>query len=81
MLLNQKNGTRFVLVTQNLATLELLLPTYPLISTGHLTKRFHLRVRIMDNFGQNGGVPWLDGKGVEDNFHFLIDCFFLRETF
>ena len=56
-----------------------------------LVKYFHLQMRIMGNFGLNGGVPWLEGtngcvcyicqEGVEDNLHFLLDCSFLREYF
>ena len=56
-----------------------------------LVKHFHLQMRIMGNFGLNGGVPWLEGtngcvcyiclEGVEDNLHFLLDCSFLREHF
>ena len=48
-------------------------------------------MRIMGNFGLNGGVPWLEGtnrcacficqEGVEDNLHFLLDCSFLRQHF
>ena len=54
-----------------------------------LVKHFHLQVRIMGKFGLNGGVPWLDSANgcvcyicqeiVEDNLHFVLDCFFLRE--
>ena len=54
-----------------------------------LVKYFHLQMRIMGNFGLNGGVSWLEGingcvcyicqEGVEDNLHFLLDCSFLRE--
>ena len=56
-----------------------------------LINHFHLQMRIMGNFGLNGGVPWLEGtngcvcyicqEGVEDNLHFLLDCSFLREHF
>ena len=56
-----------------------------------LVKHFHLQVRIVSNFGLNGGIPWLNGangcvcyicqEGVEDNLHFLLDCSFLCEHF
>ena len=52
-----------------------------------LVKHFHLQVRIMGNFGLNGGMPWLDGANgcfcyiCQDNLHFLLDCSFLRENF
>ena len=48
-----------------------------------LVKYFHLQMRIMGNFGLNGGVPWLEGtngcvcqEGVEDNLHFLLGLLF-----
>ena len=56
-----------------------------------LVKYFRLQVRIMGNFGLNGGVPWLGGahgcvcyicqEGVEENLHFLLGCSFLRDHF
>ena len=57
----------------------------------NLVKHFHLQMRIMGNFGPNGGVPWLGGsngcvcyicqEGVEDTLHFLLHCSFLHEDF
>ena len=49
-----------------------------------IVRHFHVQIRLMGNFGINGGVPWLtstDGeqlpslkKSVEDVSHFLLDC-------
>ena len=48
-------------------------------------RHLHAQIRIMENFGLNGGVPWLtntDGElfyllckeSAEDVSHFLLDC-------
>ena len=49
-----------------------------------LVRDLHMQIRLMGNFGINGGVPWLantDGElcllckeSVEDISHFLSDC-------
>ena len=49
-----------------------------------LARHLHVQIRLMGNFGINGGVPWLtntDGElcllckeSVEDVSHFLFDC-------
>ena len=49
-----------------------------------LVRHLHVQIRLMGNFGINGGVPWLtntDGElcllskeSVEDVSHFLLDC-------
>ena len=51
----------------------------------------HVQIRLMGNFGLNGGVPWLtntDGElclfckySVEDVSHFLSDCSSSRYNF
>ena len=56
-----------------------------------LVSRFHVQIRLMGNFGLNGGVPWLtntDGElclfcknSVEDVSHFLSDCSSFRDRF
>ena len=56
-----------------------------------IVSRLHIQVRLMGNFGLNGGIPWLsntDGalcficKGdVETVNHFLFDCPYFRENF
>ena len=50
----------------------------------NLVRYLHVQIRLMGNFGINGGVPWLtytDGElcllckeSVEDVSHFLLDC-------
>ena len=52
--------------------------------------RIHIQIRIMGNFGPNGGVPWHVGtngflclickQGTEDVTHFLLDCPFFKEN-
>ena len=49
-----------------------------------LVKHLHVQIRLMGNFGLNGGVPWLTNtdcglyllckESVEDVSHFLLDC-------
>ena len=56
-----------------------------------LVSRLHVQIRLMGNFGLNGGVPWLtniDGElclfcknSVEDVSHFLSDCSSFRDNF
>ena len=56
-----------------------------------LVSRLHVQIRLMGNFGLNGGVPCLtntDGKlclfcknSVEDVSHFLSDCSSFRDRF
>ena len=53
--------------------------------------RLHIQVRIMGNFGFNGGVPWLSHtqgafyfickENVENKSHFLYDCMEFRQNF
>ena len=57
-----------------------------------LACRMHIQIRLMGNFGLNGGVPWHVGKngslckclickeGTEDVTHFLFDCPFFKEN-
>ena len=55
-----------------------------------LVSCLHVHVRLMGNFGLNGGVPWLkntDGElcffrknSVEDVGHFLSDCTSFRDN-
>ena len=50
----------------------------------------HIQIRLMGNFGLNGGVPWHVGtngslclickEGTEDVTHFLHDCPFFKEN-
>ena len=40
-----------------------------------LVSRVHIQIRLMGNFGLNGGVP----KGTEDVTHFLLDCPFFKD--
>ena len=52
--------------------------------------RMHIQIRLMGNFGFNGGVPWHVGTnkslclickgGTEDVTHFLLDCPFFKEN-
>ena len=56
-----------------------------------LVSRLHVQIRLMGNFGLNGGVSWLtntDGElclfcknSVEDVSHFLSDCSSFRDNF
>ena len=56
-----------------------------------LVSRLHIQVRIMGNFGFNGGVPWLSRmqgafcfickENVENVSHFLHDCKEFRQNF
>ena len=56
-----------------------------------LVSRLHVQIRLMGNFGSNGGVPWLtntDGElclfcknSVEYVSHFLSDCSSFRDDF
>ena len=56
-----------------------------------LVSRLHMQIRLMGNFGLNGGVPWLtntDGElclfckdSAEDVSHFLLDCPNFRDNF
>ena len=56
-----------------------------------LVSRLHVQIRLLGNFGLNGGVPWLtntDGElclfcknSVEDVSHFLSDCSSCRDNF
>ena len=56
-----------------------------------LVSRLHIQVRIMVNFGFNGGVPWLSHKqgalrfickeNVENVSHFPHDCTEFRQNF
>ena len=56
-----------------------------------LVKRLHTQVRLMCNFGFNGGVPWLrdtDGANcfickytVDDNSHFILNCPSFKDYF
>ena len=56
-----------------------------------LVSRLHVQIRLMGNFGLNGGVPWLtntDGElclfcknSIEDVSHFLSDCSSFRDNF
>ena len=56
-----------------------------------LLRCLHVQIRLMANFGLNGGVPWLtntDGESclfcknsVEDLSHFLSDCSSFRDNF
>ena len=55
-----------------------------------LVRHLHVQIRLMGNFGINGGVPWLtnaDGElcllckeSVEDVSHFLLDCLNFRDN-
>ena len=55
-----------------------------------LVSRMHIQIRLMGNFGSNGGVIWHVGtngslclickEGTEDVTHFLLDCPFLKEN-
>ena len=52
--------------------------------------RMHIEIRLMGNFGLNGGVPSHVGtngslclickEGTEDVTHFLLDCPFFKEN-
>ena len=56
-----------------------------------LVSRLHIQTRLMDNFGLNGGIPWLsntDGAicflcnvDIETVSHFLLDCPYFWEHF
>ena len=55
-----------------------------------LVSRLHVLIRLMGNFGLNGGVPWLAmlmvnfvvlKDSVEDVSHFLSDCPSFRDNF
>ena len=56
-----------------------------------LVNRLHVQVRIMGNFGLNGGIPWLTNtedatcfvckQGVETVNHFLLECPGFKENF
>ena len=56
-----------------------------------LVSRLHVQIRLMGNFGLNGGVPWLtntDGElclfrkdRVEGVSHFLVDCLSFKDNF
>ena len=56
-----------------------------------LVSRLHIQVRLMGNFGLNGGIPWLCGtdgavcfickEGIETVNHFVLDCNYFRENF
>ena len=55
-----------------------------------LVSHMHTQIRLMGNFGLNGGVPWHIGtngslclickEGTEDATHFLLDCPFFKEN-
>ena len=55
-----------------------------------LASHMHIQIRLMGNFGLNGGVPWhvctngflclICKKGTEDVTHFLLDCPFFKEN-
>ena len=55
-----------------------------------LVSRLHVQVRIMGNFGLNGGILWLTNtegttcfvckQGVETVNHFLLECPGFKET-
>ena len=50
----------------------------------------HIQIRLMGNFGLNGGVPWHVGtnrslclickEGTEDVTHFLLECPFFKDN-
>ena len=50
----------------------------------------HIQIRLMGNFGLDGGVPWHVGtngslclickEGTEDVTHSLLDCLFFKEN-
>ena len=55
-----------------------------------LVSRLHVQVRLMDNFGLNGSLPWLqntDGaicsickEDIESVTHFFLDCSYFRNN-
>ena len=55
-----------------------------------LVSRMHIQIRLMGNFGLNGGVPWHVGtnrslclickEGAEDVTHFLLECPFFKDN-
>ena len=57
----------------------------------NLLSRLHVQIRLMGNFGLNGGVPWLTNtdselcpfckNSVEDVSHLLSDYFSFRDNF
>ena len=69
-------------------------PTLPFLvfsrSLPDLVRRLHVQVRIMGNFGLNGGIPWLTNtegatcfvckQDVETVNHFLLECPGFKES-
>ena len=55
-----------------------------------LVSHMHIQIRLMGNFGLNGGVPWHVGtnrslclickEGTEDVTHFLLECPFFKDN-
>ena len=91
----QMIGFVFAVTIKVCEWLKHVLRTFPPVCSGplypDLVSRLHVQIRLMENVGLNGGVPWLtntDGElclfcknSVEDVSHFFSDCSSFRDNF